>query len=136
MLSYENSEGDSLAHIDCVGASAAMPLLDQARPFNLRISLESRMARAWTSGREVVVMMETADGWRRIEFIALLNKLIFGPEETEKGLLALSLKGVLNFKVMGNLEGYGVTEDDISLTNVGYAQSMTEHEGKCRREFR
>lgn len=136
ILFYRMPNGTRVAQVDCVGTSAAMALLDTARPFNLRLSLHTDLARAWTEGREVVVMMEDLEGWRQVDVIALLDDLIIGPEETETGLVTLSETGQLRFKIMANLSGRGITEQDIALTATGFTDHARTQVSGCSRFFR
>jgi len=131
ILAYSRSDGPVIARLDCVGTSPDLSLLDASRPFNLRLSLRSDLAHAWAEGREIIVMMEDLRGWHQVDIIGLLDELMMDPKATERGMATLTRQGYLRFKVMANLSGTGITEEDVTLTDNGFSDQMRALTERC-----
>jgi hypothetical protein len=134
ILYYRDENDEVIARIDCVGSSVSMPLLETTRPFNRILSLETPLARSWTAGREVVVMIQATDGWRETPVIAMQDRLIIDPTDTEHGMVSMSVKGEVNLKIMANLTR-GIVERSFAISNNDLQKSLDQQDKGCRRIY-
>ncbi len=133
-LYYRTRAGHDLLRIDCVGPSIAMPLMDMTRPFNTIISAQTSLARDWLTGREVFAMLLAVEGWRRVDVLAIHDRLIIGPKETERAMIAMQLTGRLKLKIIGNTQR-GVVEEDIDVSSAGVYDPQSDQIAACRKHF-
>lgn len=134
-LHYRAAEDEDLVRFDCVGPSPAMPLMDMMRPFNRILSIRSDLARDWLSGREVFAMVMGTDGWRKVDVLAVQDRLVIGPKETERGLISMQQTGMLEVKIFGNTQT-GVVEQDVEVASTGMAAPEKEQILGCRSHFK
>lgn len=133
-LHYRISENEDLVRFDCVGPSLAMPLMDMTRPFNRILSIKSDLARDWLAGREVFAMVMGMDGWRKVDVLAVQDRLVIGPKQTERGVIHMQLKGTLKVRVFANAQS-GVIEQDVEVPYAGMTAPEKDQIKGCRAHF-
>jgi hypothetical protein len=133
-LHYRSPSNADVIRFDCVGPSLAMPLMDMTRPFNRILSIKSDMADDWLAGREVFAMVMGMDGWRKVDVLAVQDRLIIGPKETERGVIYMQITGSMKLKIFANAQS-GVVEQDVEVPYAGMVALEKEQIKGCRSHF-
>ncbi len=134
-LHYRSPSNEDVIRFDCVGPSLAMPLMDMTRPFNRILSIKSDLAHDWLAGREVFAMVMGMDGWRKVDVLAVQDRLIIGPKETERGVIHMQITGSMKIKIFANAQS-GVVEQDVEVPYAGMVAPEKEQIKGCRSHFK